>query len=672
MRHTQRLPWAAFGLVLVACGGSAPPPAKSADSDAKPEPESLGITGGIDSIAVPGGVRLGPPLAARLLEPAHPVKMDGLVREWQLLSPAKVLSDPAPHGLGFQTAVQYDDNKLYIAADVDDAAFERTAKFSDKEDHVAFSLAFPSANGFSAYEVGLFAGKPGDSAGAVRWLSGPKKGKDVAGAKIVEAPKEGGYTFEAIVPWSAFPEAAKIRLGLRGAVRLVDSTGTVATGKGSAADPKALPQLLTEPEVGLVEGFLQQKGLSEDAPSLDLLCDVAGDADKERVAVYGSFVTVVGHHYRGGKEFFFRDVGGEVKALEARSIVSKGKDDVVLTHRMKHPNGIADVVEIWAWNGDQPETLFAQEVAIQSGAKRVSNTISVKPGLVELATGSAEGFDVKSYKPVAVASISPILLPWGAVKSRTLKLDGGHFVTANEVAQTPAAGAEVPATVASTPAPNTPRDLPTPTVKTTSALAEDQLAQFKKEHGVAAAASAKVNLEVNLAEDARPERAVLFGRDLAVFGPGFRGGKGYVYAKLEAFSKDEDVAEVTAKDLTGDGRAELVVRGTRRQGAGAEAVASDLTMVYQATPEGMRRVFAVETAREQSGKRVQGLVQFVPSSKGGFEIDVRPGNAKGFSAKDYPWKEDEPGGAVEPLLLPWGSKKSLRYRFDGTKFAQAS
>lgn len=660
-------------LLLVGCGGGASTaPARSADSASKPSgEESLGITGGIDSIAVPAGVRLGPPLAARLLDPAHPVKMDGLVREWQLLSPAKVSSEPAPSGLGFQTAVQYDDNKVYIAADVDDANFERTAKFSDKEDHVAFTLAFPANGGFNAYEVGLFAGKPGDSAGAVRWLSGPKKGKDIPGAKIVEAPKEGGYTFEAIVPWSAFPEAAKIRLGLRGSVRLVDSTGSVGTGHGSAADAKALPQLLTEPEVGLVEGFLQQKGLSEEAPSLDVLCDVAGDSDRERVAVYGSFVTVVGHHYRGGKEFFFRDVGGEVKALEARPLVSKGKDDVVLTHRMKHPNGIADVVEIWAWNGDQPETVLAQEIAIQSGSKSVKNTLSVKPGLVELAIAGAEGFDAKSYKPVMVGSISPILLPWGAVKSRTLKAEEGRFVTASEVAQTPAPGAE-PAAVAQTLPPNGPRDLPSPTVKTSSSLAEDQLSQFKKEHGVAAGAGAKVNLEVNLAEDARPERAVLFGRDLAVFGPGFRGGKGYVYARLEAFSKDEDVAEVTAKDLTGDGRAELIVRGTRRQGNGAEAVASDLTMVYQATPEGMRRVFAVETAREQNGKRVQGLVQFVPSGKGGFEIDVRPGTAKGFSAKDYPWKEDAPGGTVEPLLLPWGSTKSLRYRFDGTKFATAS
>lgn len=664
------------GVLLAACGGgAAPPPAKSGGDGASAQPESLGITGGIDSIAVPSGMRLGPPLAMRLVESGHPVKLDGLVREWQLLSPAKVKSEPPPSGQGIQTALQYDDTKIYLAADVDDAAFDRTGKFAEGEDHVSLFLAFPTgSNGFSAHEVGFYAGKPGESAGAVKWLSGPKKGSNVAGAKIVEAPKDGGYTLEAVLPWAAFGESGKTRLGLRGAVRLYDPTGTVATGNGSASDVKALPQLLTEPEIGLVEGFLQQKGLSEDAPSLDVLADVAGDAEKERIAVYGSYVTVVGHHYRGGKEFFYRDVGGEVKSLEARSVATKGKDDLVLTHRTKHPNGTAEVLEVWAFNGDQPDTLFAQEVVVAQGNKSIKNVATIKPGIIELSVGPATGWDAATYKPVVVSLVSPILSPWGSVKSRTLKLQDNRFVTADEVAQAPAPGAAASPglTAAVTPLPSTPRDLPSPQVKATTNLAEDLLAQFKKENGIGAGDKPKVNLETNLAEDSRPERAVLFGRNLAVFGPGFRGGKGYVFAKLEAFAKDEDVGEISAKDLTGDGRAELVVRGTRRQGAGAAAIASDITMVYAATPEGMKRLFAIETAREQNGKRVQGMMQFVPGKGGGFEIDVRPGNAKGFSAKDYPWKEDEPGGSIEPLLLPWGSKKALRYRFDGQKFTLAS
>ena len=316
--------------------------------------------------------------------------------------------------------------------------------------------------------------------------------------------------------------------------------------------------------------------------------------------MYGAYVTVVGHHYRDGKQFFFRDLGQvKLTSFKAEPASSKGEKDRIAVRYVGLKGG-AEHIESWGFAGGEP--------------------------------------DIRDESPTPTPTQPSTPPPRGSVPPP--------------------------------PDPRTPEGprKPSPPVKTSSQLSEELLAAFKKEHGIAANASAKANLETNLAEDDRNERAVLFGRDLAVFGPGFRGGKGYVYTRLEAFSKDEDVSEVTAKDLTGDGRAELIVRGTRRQGAGNEALASDLMIVYQATPEGMRRVFAIETAREQNGKRVQGMVQFVPSAKGGFEIDVRPGAAKGFSAADYPWREEEPGGQVEPLLLPWGKQKALRYRFDGTKF----
>jgi hypothetical protein len=49
-------------------------------------------------------------------------------------------------------------------------------------------------------------------------------------------------------------------------------------------------------------------------------------------------------------------------------------------------------------------------------------------------------------------------------------------------------------------------------------------------------------------------------------------------------------------------------------------------------------------------------------------VDVRPGVARGWSDKSYPWPQDKPGGAIEPLLLPWGGVPSLRYTWDGNRF----
>jgi hypothetical protein len=89
--------------------------------------------------------------------------------------------------------------------------------------------------------------------------------------------------------------------------------------------------------------------------------------------------------------------------------------------------------------------------------------------------------------------------------------------------------------------------------------------------------------------------------------------------------------------------------------------------------DSMNRVFAIETAREQSGKRVQGLVQFIPAPGGkAFDVLSAPGRATGWTEKTYPWAQDAPGsGNVEPLLLPWGGIASVRYRWNGTQFAKA-
>ena len=127
-----------------------------------------------------------------------------------------------------------------------------------------------------------------------------------------------------------------------------------------------------------------------------------------------------------------------------------------------------------------------------------------------------------------------------------------------------------------------------------------------------------------------------------------------------------------ARDLNGDGAAELVVRGTRvlqpKQGS-LSAVTSEATFIYEVREGAVARVFAIETAREQGKDRVQGLVQFIPARSGkGFDVDVRPGRVSGFTQKSYPWQQESPGGNVEPLLLPWGGIPNLRYSWNGTLF----
>ncbi len=680
MKRARSLAPVVLLATLVACGGAGGHDAKvggeKAGSDhdhSGGDGDSIGeaaraqggfsVLGGSDNAQPP--TTLGPPLMARLVLDDAKVKVDGLLREWPKLSPAKLETGRSKAKASF--AMQYDDAKLYIAGDVEAATFVRTGKAAESEDHARLSIAFPTANGFVHHEVGLFAGKAGETAGVVRFVSGPKRGEVAAGAKIVEAPHKGaGYTFEVAIPWSAFGETG-IHMGLRGALGYVTEGGKASVATGTFGSPRALPQLLTEPEIAVLEGLLEPKGIADTAPAFDLLADVAGDASKERIAVYGHFLTVCGPKFRDGKQFFFRDLGGDVLGVEARSVSGRGKDDLLVRRRIPVEGTTRELLEVWSFRGDEPEVVFGHEIAVTKGDKRIANAARIGKGEIEITVDKASGWDLASYREATLEGSEPILLPWGTVRARAYRLEGGKFVRGKEVTQ---AGAAPAAVATREPERAFPKDVPTPKVSAGADISGRALEEFRKARGVGAEVKPRFDLAVSVAEDAKPERVLLLGRDLLVFGPGFRGGSRYEYLSLDQFEGDADIQDVTARDLNGDGNAEIIVRGTRHIQNGGEKVDSDGIFVYGVEERGIRRVFAIETGRSQGKSRIQGMVQFIPAKSGrGFDIDVRPGVAKGWTEKTYPWPEDAAGGSVEPLLLPWGKTKNRSYAWTGTKFA---
>ena len=620
-------------------------------------------------------------LRADRVEKGSPVRLDGMLGEWPARTGAKQAISGTAVGTTFSAALQYDDTKIYVGGEITEASFVRTSRFGEGEDHASLVLIFPGSQ--SAYEIGFFAGVSGESQGQVRFSSGPRKGQEVPGSKIVEAPAAKGYSFEAQLPWSTFSEAHALRVGLRGALRYYDAEGgamkaVVATGAGDAANPSALPWLPTEPEQSLIEGLLAPKGLIGQPASVEVFADVGGDAMKERIAVHDKTITICGPGYRGGKEYFFKELGAELVRLESASITGRGKDDLVLRRRFPQTGGSRERFEVWSLiGGDEPVTTFAHEIAIVSGGKHLNNSVHVSGREIEVGVEPAVGWDIGSYKEPIATDVEPILFPWGGVKSRVFRFDGARFAKAKEVTQTPARGfvPSTPAAGVAPGAPDRPIEPKAPTVRRNTDLSQALFDQYKKDKNVAADARPKFDLQVQIEGDARPERVVLMGRDIVVFGPGFKGGSQYAFLTLQQFADDADIQDMSARDLTGDGAADLVVRGVRRMPVpGSPAsLEIDQMFVYAMVSGALTRIFSIETGREQAGKRIQGLVQFVPGPGGrGFEIDVRPGLAKGWTNKTYPWAQEQPGAAIEPLLLPWGGIPSLRYAWNGTAFASTT
>lgn len=621
--------------------------------------------------------------AGRLLEAQEAGKMriDGQLSDW----PGKMtaLGENVQGGIGSDHAsaqIQYDDKYIYVAFKVVDAKLVRTQSAGNGEDHGSLLVSVPSAagKGFTTYTIDLFPGDPGKLPGAVKL-----KGSSVAGAELVEAPTKGGYSFEARIPWSALPETSRVRVGMRGAFRFTDAdspgsvSGVVGTSTGSTGSQ--LPALQLEAEQGLDASLVRQKGLSR-TPAKEAYGDVAGDRMLERVAVYGDHLTIVGPKYRRGKQFYFGELGvtdaSMVTRLALRDFDGDGKDDIFIQKKIGQSDKYREVVQVLkVGSDDTPWAAFSHEVAIVTEKGRIENEVKiVKKGklfAVEVAQGKSEGFEPDTYAEPTSDDMGSAFLPWQTIKSRTFQWDGKGFKQVDESSQAggkKTASGSSPAKKAKKAGPPVP---PKPRPPTADEMLDRLYALYKKERKVGAKAP-RFDFVTDVAGNTDTERVLVHDKDIVVFGKGYRGGMTYSFITI-GLADAKDIVDVTARDLTGDGKAEVIVRGVLHAKAskelGGDVVDRYALFIYQVGEGAIKRVFAAETGRQLKSDRILGTVAFLPADKG-VRIELRPGRAVGWTEKTYPFPPDTTtAGGLEPLLLPWSGSSPKKYGFDGSAFA---
>lgn len=597
------------------------------------------------------------------------IRIDGDLREW----PAKmtILGETREgSGLEGRTVVGYDDTNLYLALRVSDKRVARTSAAKQSEDHATLTIAFPRGHGnYSTYEVDVFPGDPGKLPAVVKI-----GGKSLAGAKAVENPVEKELLLEAQIPWAAFPEASKTRVGLRASVSYTnaDSPGSVKSviSTASGKSGRGLGPLLLEAEQGLAD-LVRDNGLA-DAPAREVYGNLSGDGMFERVAVYGPFLTISGPRFRGGKEFYFAKLGVSgpemVKGLELADFDGDGQKEIVVKKRFGSSDKYREVLEVMKiGKDDSPFVTFSHEIGIKTQDGSISNKVKIEDSAIEIAQGDSDGFEPDSYnEPLPGGNTLSALLPWEAAKSRTYKWQGNAFVKASEETQTPKSKGSGKKAARAASAEEGPRQPPPPRPPSSDELLDRVYALYKKERGVSGG-SPRFDFVTDVAGDGAPERVVIHDKDMVVFGKGFRSGTSYAFISI-GVQDPKDILDATARDLTGDGKAEIIVRAVMRAKAskalGGDTVERHALLVYGIRDDKLQRLFGAETGRTLGKNQIIGSVSF----ERGARIELRAGRAIGWTESSYPFPADTTtAGGLEPLILPWnGGKRG--YKFNGSAF----
>jgi hypothetical protein len=599
------------------------------------------------------------------------IRIDGAIRDWSGL---RFLEVGEGDDGSMRVALAYDRAGIYVAAEVRDERLVRNAPPSRDEDAIIVTLAMPRGRDrYVGRDVYLWAGQAGRVPASAGIADVGGRPRPLASAQVVEAPQGAGYTLEAFVPWSAFPGAARWQEG-RGTIRLrdVDSAAHPEIEREPAIAPvdprhlERLPSLLPSGgEAAALHAFLANQSLEGARPTHDLRGDVGEDGRPERVSIVDRFVVVTGPGWLAGRGYSFLQLpiraAADVRMPSLVDLTGDGKRELICTVRQTDTRGARELWLVIGFSQGDPSPLFAIETLKEIRGGRIEARVRIaraargQPPTIENEIGGAHGVDAGGWDEAPASDAEPILLPWGPTRARRYRWDGREFARIAEIPNPAYVDPEAaparrdPERVSSTGATAAPA-APRP---------DDVLAAFRRERQIAAGTRPTFQLRANVAEGIEPEDIVVYGRDLVVAGPGFRGGTQFLHLELPARDAS-DVLDVRTAELTGDAREEILVRVRQVLGE----VRREVLIVYELTPRAPSVILQREVARQHNGNRIENEVR-----AGGGQLEIRPGTARGWSASNWPWSDAPSGDGVEPLLLPWRDA-AVRYRYAGGRLVR--
>ncbi len=321
------------------------------------------------------------------------------------------------------------------------------------------------------------------------------------------------------------------------------------------------------------------------------------------------------------------------------------EDAIVLTLAMPGRGAALTATEIWLYAGQAGQSA-AMVTAGPLGARRRSAVSGAR--IVEAPLSSGAGYTLEAF------------IPWGAVTGHDRWEEGRGSIRLRDVDQSahPTVEAEPAlAVVERAHLDRLPSLLP-------SGGEAARLEEFLRPRDLSAARPHH-EFRIDVAGDARPEHVMLIDRFVVVMGPGYQDGRGYAFAEL-GITSIPDLISAEAQDVTGDGKAELLVVLRQRSGAGSR----DLFQVLSVTADTIVPIFGIEQRKETPAGSVDATVRVERGRRGqAATIITASGAAHGLDGTTL---RESPPADVEGILLPWGPVAERRYRWDGHRFAQIS
>ncbi|MCB9661831.1 MAG: hypothetical protein H6726_29595 [Sandaracinaceae bacterium] len=315
------------------------------------------------------------------------------------------------------------------------------------------------------------------------------------------------------------------------------------------------------------------------------------------------------------------------------------EDVLVLTLATPGERGL-EAVEFWLYAGEEGSSAAVALMAEPGGRPRPARGARILEAAVP------GGYELEAYLPLA-------LVPNPA---RTSAMRAAVRLVDVDVATNPT----VEATVSSVPSDVTdPAQLPEVQASSGPASA---VAAFRRDQGLA---NAPVRFEFwgDLAGDEREERVLIVGSALVVVGEGYRDGRGYDFERLGVRGA-EDVQRARLEDITGDGKAEIILRLRERDRAGIRAN----WVVLGTRGEGIDELLSVPVFERTRQGIARARVELRRQRRGAAFIDVRSDGVERLDPATYRGDASD----EQSVLLPWAPLRLRTYQWTGSGFAMVA